>query len=72
MKYTKDDGKYIEYSLKQNVMYYALREYNTMMRDIVQVEPARIVMQYGYVDYGGEDVGYRLKMENTPDIKMRL
>lgn len=72
MKYTKDNGQYIEYSLKQDVMYYALREYNTMMKDIIQVEPRRIVMQYGYVDYGGEDVDYRLKMENTPDIKMKL
>ena len=72
MKYTLDSGRYYEYNLKQNELTYSLRESNTMMRDVVQVKPERILMTYGYPDNPSEDIGYRLKLENTPDIKMRL
>jgi hypothetical protein len=72
MKYTLDSGRYYEYNLKQNELTYSLRESNTMMRDAVQVKPNRILMTYGYPDLPSEDAGYRLKLENTPDIKMRL
>lgn len=72
MKYTLDSGRYYEYSLKQGELTYSLRESNTQMLDVVQVKPHRILMTYGYPDNPSEATGYRLKLENTPDIKMRV
>lgn len=72
MKYSLDSGQYYEYQLKQGELQYAIRDSNTMMRNVVQIKPNRILMNYGYIDNPTENEGYRLKLETAPDIKMRL